>query len=116
MRIKYGLAQIKAVAVRVVGFITRHKRLSIAVAVALLIAGPLLTVTRGETFFCNSVFSTGQALAGLGAVALAVRRFVRARGRKQAQQANFRCQCHRQQQRTTQPAPQGQPQHQGGTP
>ena len=93
MRIKERFTQIKAVAVAVVGFIRRHKRASIAVAVVLLIAGPLLTGTGGETFFLN--------LIGLGIVALVVRRFVRANERRQAaraRQANCRCRCHRQQQ------------------
>ena len=87
---------------RVGRFFRRHKRLSIAVAVALLIAGPLLTGTGGETFFLN--------LVGLGVVALVVRRIMQANERKQAaqaRQANCRCHCHRNQRR--------QPQH-GGTP
>ena len=93
MRIRERFTQIKAVAVAVVGFIRRHKRASIAVAAALLIAGPLLTGTGGETFFFN--------LIGLGIVALVVRRIVRANERRQAEQArqaNCRCRCHRQQQ------------------
>ena len=93
MRIRERFTQIKAVAVVVVGFIRRHKRASIAVAVALLIAGPLLTGTGGETFFLN--------LVGLGIVVLVVRRIVRANERRQAaqaRQANCRCRCHRQQQ------------------
>ena len=93
MRIRERFTQIKAVAVAVVGFVKRHKRASIAVAVALLIAGPLLTGTGGETFFLN--------LIGLGIVALVVRRVVRANERRQAaqaRQANCRCRCHRQQQ------------------
>ena len=101
MRINERFSQIKAVVVTVVGFIKRHKRASIAVAVALLIAGPLLTGTGGETFFLN--------LVGLGIVALVVRRIMRANERRraaQARQANCRCRCHRQQ----------QTQQQGGTP
>ena len=101
MRINERFTQIKAVVVTVVGFIKRHKRASIAVAVALLIAGPLFTGTGGETFFLN--------LIGLGIVALVVRRIVRANDRRQAaqaRQANCRCRCHRQQ----------QTQQQGGTP
>ncbi len=93
MRITERFTQIKAVAVAVGGFIRRHKRASIAVAVAMLIAGPLLTGTGGETFFLN--------LVGLGIVALVVRRIVRANERRQAaraRQANCRCRCHRQQQ------------------
>ena len=101
MRIRDRLGQLKTVAVAVVGFIKRHKRASLAVAVALLIAGPLLTGTGGETFFFN--------LIGLGIVALVVRRIMRANDRRQAaqaRQANCRCRCHRQQ----------QTQQQGGTP
>ena len=101
MRIRERLVQIKAAAVSVVGFIQRHKRASIAVGGALLIAGPLLTGTGGETFFFN--------LIGLGIVALVVRRIVRANDRRQAaqaRQANCRCRCHRRQ----------QTQQQGGTP
>ena len=111
MSIKERLAQLKAVAVKVGGFIKRHKRLSIAVVVALLIAGPLLTGTGGETFFLN--------LAGLGIIALVVRRIVRASERKQAaqaRQANCRCHCHRQQQRKARPAQPATQQQQGGTP
>ena len=84
MGIKDRLVQLMAAAVSVVGFIKRHKRASIAVAVALLIAGPLLTGTGGETFFLN--------LVGLGIVALVVRRIVRANEKKQARQANRRLQ------------------------
>ena len=101
MRIRERLVQIKAVAVAVFGFMRRHPRASIAALVALLIAGPLLTGTGGETFFFN--------LIGLGIVALVVRRIVRANERRQAaqaRQANCRCRCHRQQ----------QTQQQGGTP
>ena len=101
MRINERFTQIKAVVVTVVGFIRRHKRASIAVAVALLIAGPLLTGTGGETFFLN--------LVGLGIVALVVRRIMRANESRQAAQArraNCRCRCHRQQ----------QTQQHGGTP
>ena len=93
MRITERFTQIKAVAVAAVGFVKRHKRASIAVALVLLIAGPLLTGTGGETFFLN--------LVGLGIVALVVRRIVRANERRQAaqaRQANCRCRCHRQQQ------------------
>ena len=101
MRIRDRLVQIKAAAVSVCGFIRRHPRASVALAVALLIAGPLLTGTGGETFFLN--------LVGLGIVALVVRRIVRANERRQtaqARQSNCRCRCHRQQ----------QTQQQGGTP
>ncbi len=105
MGIKDRLVQLKAAAVSVVGFIKRHKRASIAVAVALLIAGPLLTGTGGETFFLN--------LVGLGVIALVVRRIVRANEWKQARQANCRCPCHRNQRRQHQTATQ---QQYGGTP
>ena len=105
MRIKDRLVQLKAAAVSVVGFIKRHKRASIAVAVTLLIAGPLLTGTGGETFLLN--------LVGLGVIALVVRRIVRANEKKQARQANCRCHCHRNQRRQQQTATQ---QQQGGTP
>ena len=103
MGIKERFTQFKAVAVAVGGFIKRHKRASIAVAVALLIAGPLLTGTGGEAFFLN--------LAGLGIIALVVRRIVRANDRKQARQANCRCHCHRNQRRQ-----QTNTQQQGGNP
>ena len=108
MGIKDRLVQLKAAAVSVVGFIKRHKRASITVAVVLLIAGPLLTGTGGETFLLN--------LVGLGIVALVVRRIVRANERRQAaqaRQANCRCHCHRNQRRQQRTATQ---QQQGGTP
>ena len=111
MRITERFTQLKAAAVSVVNFIKRHKRASIAVAVALLIAGPLLTGTGGETFFLN--------LAGLGVIALVVRRIMQANDRRQAaqaRQANCRCHCHRNQQRKSQPAQQPKQQQQGGTP
>ena len=110
MRINDRLVQLKAVTVAVVGFIKRHKRASIAVGVALLIAGPLLTGTGGETFFLN--------LIGLGIVALVVRRIVRANERRQAaqaRQANCRCHCHRQGRHNAQHGTQ-QTRQQGGTP
>ena len=103
MTIKERVNQFKAVGVRVGGFIKRHKRASIATGVALLIAGPLLTGTGGETFFLN--------LAGLGIIALVVRRIVRANERKQARQAYCRCRCHR-----NQPRQQTNTHQQGGTP
>ena len=88
MRIRKRFTQIKAVAVAAVGFVKRHNRASIAVALALLIAGPLLTGTGGETFFLNLI-------------GLVVRRIVRANEKRQAaraRQANCGCRCHRQQQ------------------
>ena len=108
MGIKDRLVQLKAAAVSVVGFIKRHKRASIAVAVTLLVAGPLLTGTGGETFVLN--------LVGLGVVALVVRRIVRANERRQAaqaRQANCRCHCHRNERRKQRTATR---QQQGGTP
>ena len=103
MRIKERFTQLKAAAVKVGGFVKRHKRASIATGVALLIAGPLLTGTGGEAFFLN--------LAGLGIIALMVRRIVRANDRKQARQANCRCHCRRNQRRQ-----QTNTQQQGGNP
>ena len=93
MSIGDRLAQFKAVAVVVVRFIKRHPRASIAVAVALVILGPLLTGSGGGAFFLN--------LVGLGIAALVVRRIMRAGDRHraaQARQANCRCRRHRQQQ------------------
>ena len=110
MRIRDRLVQIKAAAVSVGGFIRRHPRASVAVGVTLLIAGPLLTGTGGETFFLN--------LIGLGIVALVVRRIMRANERRQAaqaRQANCRCRCHRQGRHNSQPGTQPT-QQQGGTP
>ena len=77
-------------------FCWRHKRLTLAAAVALLIIGPLLTGSGGEVFFLN--------LVGLGIAALVVRRVV---GAGKGRQANCRCGCHR---KNT------QPKQQGGTP
>ena len=70
--IKATVSRIKAVSVSVGGFIGRHKRASIAVGVALLLAGPLVT-GDGELVFLNAV--------GLGFGALLLRRFVRPNGR-----------------------------------
>ena len=72
-------------------FIWRHKRLTLALAVGLLILAPLLNGSGGGTFFVN--------LIGLGIAALVVRRIVQAgkqRQAAQARQANCRCRCHRQ--------------------
>ena len=66
--IKATVSRVKAVSVGVGGFIGRHKRLSIAVVVALLLAGPLVT-GDGELVFLNAV--------GLGFGALLLMRFVR---------------------------------------
>ena len=78
-------------------FCWRHKRLTLAAVVALLILGPLLTGAGGGVFFLN--------LIGLGIAALVVRRIVQGgRGR----QANCRCNCQQQRRQSTQ--------QQGGTP
>ncbi len=93
MRIKDRFMRVKSVAAAIVDFTKRHPRASIAVAVALLIIGPLLTGAGGESFFLN--------LVGLAIVALVVQRVMRAYDRRQAaqaRQANCRCRCHCQQQ------------------
>ena len=71
--IKATVARVKAVSVGVGGFIGRHKRLTTAVVVALLLAGPLVT-GDGELVFLNAV--------GLGFGALLLMRFVRPSGRQ----------------------------------
>ena len=71
--IKATVSRIKAVSVGVGGFIGRHKRASIAVGAALLLAGPLVT-GDGELVFLNAV--------GLGLGALLLRRFARSNGRQ----------------------------------
>ena len=71
--IKATVSRIKAVSVGVGGFIGRHKRASIAVGAALLLAGPLVT-GDGELVFLNAV--------GLGLGALLLRRFARPNGRQ----------------------------------
>ena len=77
-------------AVKAGRFCWRHKRLTLALAVGLLIVAPLITGSGGGTFFLN--------LVGLGIAALVVRRIVQA-GKKrqtaQARQATCRCRCHR---------------------
>ena len=78
-------------------FCWRHKRLTLAAAVALLIVLPLITGSGGGTFFLN--------LVGLGIAALVVRRIVQSGNRRK--QANCRCRCNRQSTNTQQP---------GGTP
>jgi len=83
-------------AVKVGRFCWRHKRLTLALAVGLLIVLPLLTGSGGGVFFLN--------LIGLGIAALVVRRIVQA-GR--GKQANCRCNCKRRNAKT---------QQQGGTP
>ena len=77
------------VRVRVGRFFRRRKRLTLALVVALLILGPLLTESGGGAFVLNPL--------GLGVAALVVRRIVRANGqKKRAAQVNCRCRCHRQ--------------------
>ena len=71
--IKATVSRVKAVSVGVGGFIGRHKRASIAVGVALLLAGPLVT-GDGELVFLNAV--------GLGLGVLLLRRFARPNGRQ----------------------------------
>ena len=63
-------------AVKAGRFCWRHKRLTLALAVGLLIVGPLLTGSGGGTFFLN--------LIGLGIAALVVRRIVQAANRRKA--------------------------------
>ena len=75
--IKATVSRIKAVSVGVGGFIRRHKRLTTAVVVALLLAGPLVT-GDGELVFLNAV--------GLGSGALLLRRFVRPSSRQRTGQ------------------------------
>ena len=77
-------------------FCWRHKRLTLALAVGLLIVLPLLTGSGGGTFFLN--------LIGLGIAALVVRRVVQAGNRNRT---NCRCNCNRRNANT---------QQQGGTP
>ncbi len=92
--IKATVSRVKAVSVSVGGFIGRHKRASIAVGAALLLAGPLVT-GDGELVFLNAV--------GLGLGALLLRRFARPNGRQQAQrQQATRAQQARQTARATQ--------------
>ena len=67
--IKATVSRIKAVSAGVGGFIGRHKRASIAVGAALLLAGPLVT-GDGELVFLNAV--------GLGFGVLLLRRFAKA--------------------------------------
>ena len=71
--IQATVSRVKAVSVGFGGFIGRHKRLSIAVVVALLLAGPLVT-GDGELVFLNAV--------GLGFGALLLRRFIKSGGRQ----------------------------------
>ena len=83
-------------AVKAGRFCWRHKRMTLALAVGLLILAPLLTGSGAGVFFLN--------LIGLGIAALVVRRIFRGNNRKQS---NCRCNCQRQRSNT---------QQQGGTP
>ena len=96
--IKATVSRVKAVSVGVGGFIGRHKRASIAVGAALLLAGPLVT-GDGELVFLNAV--------GLGLAALLLRRFARPNGRQRTGRTQ---QEQRQQARQTARATQ----HEGG--
>ena len=78
-------------AVKTGRFCWRHKRLTLAAVVALLIVGPLLTGSGGGVFFLN--------LVGLGIAALVVRRII---GGGRGRQAGCRCNCRRQQRQSTQ--------------
>ena len=71
--IQATVSRVKAVSAGGGGFIRRHKRLSIAVVAALLLAGPLVT-GDGEVVFLNAV--------GLGFGALLLMRFVTPKGRQ----------------------------------
>ena len=73
MHVKELVPKVKGLAVKVGGFIRRRKRLTIAVVVAALLFGPLVT-TDGELVFLNAV--------GLGLGALLLRRFIRPGGRQ----------------------------------
>ena len=64
--IRATVPRVMGVAVKAGGFIRRRKRLTVAVVVAALLAGPLVT-TDGELFVLNAV--------GLGLGALLLRRF-----------------------------------------
>ena len=77
MHVKELVSRVKGVTVKAGGFLGRRKRLSIAVVVALLLAGPLVT-GDGELVFLNAV--------GLGFGALLLMRFVRPSGRQRTGQ------------------------------
>ena len=81
IHVKKLVPKVKGLAVKAGGFIRWRKRLTIAVVVAALLFGPLVT-TDGELVFLNAV--------GLGLGALLLRRFIRPGGRQRtgrAQQA-----------------------------
>ena len=91
MNIVTQVVRLTALSVKAGRFIWRHKRLTLALAVGLLIVAPLLTGSGGGAFFLN--------LIGLGIAALVVGRIVQAGNRRKAaqtRQANCRCRCHRQ--------------------
>ena len=91
MNIVTQVLRLTALSVKAGRFFWRHKRLTLALAVASLIVAPLLTGSGGGSFFLN--------LIGLGIAALVVGRIVQAGNRRkaaQARQANCRCRCHRQ--------------------
>ncbi len=71
MHVMERVAQIKSVAVGFGAFIGRHKRLTVAIAVVLLLAGLLLLTGDGELVVLNAV--------GLGIGLLLIRRFMRRR-------------------------------------
>ena len=73
MHVKELVPKVKGLAVKAGGFMRRHKRLTIAVVVAALLLGPLVT-TDGELVFLNAV--------GLGLGALLLRRFISPGGRQ----------------------------------
>ena len=87
--IKATVSRVKAVSAGVGGFIGRHKRASIAVGVALLLAGPLVT-GDGELVFLNAV--------GLGLGALLLRRFARPNGRQRTGRTQQATRAHQAQQ------------------
>ena len=71
--IKAKVPRVAGMAVKAGGFMRRRKRLTIAVVVAVLLFGPLVT-TDGELVFLNAV--------GLGLGALLLRRFIKPGGRQ----------------------------------
>ena len=79
-----SVIQTISAAVKAARFCWRHERLTLALAVGLLIVLPLLTGNGGGTFFLNPVSSTAQALVGLGIAAPVVRLIVRAANRRNA--------------------------------
>ena len=97
--IKATVSRIKAVSVGAGGFIGRHKRASIAVGAALLLAGPLVT-GDGELVFLNAV--------GLGLGALLLRRFARPNGRQRTGRVQQATRAHQARQTTR------ATQHEGG--